>query len=140
MFFISIEIALPSIGGPILVKFYFEFPSLCDNSHKNIDSVIGEQEPEFVQAVRDMVASSAAPFELCEQGTGGTYFVLNSEGERVAVFKPIDEEPGSRNNPKQSDTTSTPPLLAPGGGAVREALAFLLDHKNVAGVPETYLM
>jgi len=140
MFFISIEIALPSKRGPILVKFYFEFPSPCDNSLENIKSVKSEQqEPALVQSVRDLVASSTSPFELCEQGTGGTYFVLNSERERVAVFKPVDEEPGSRNNPKQSATTLIP-LLAPGGGAVRETLAFLLDHKNVAGVPETYPM
>jgi len=92
-----------------------------------------------VQSVREIAASSASPFQLCEQGTGGTYFVLDSQGERVAVFKPKDEEPGSRNNPKQSEVVS-PPIMAPGGGAIREALAFLLDHNNLAGVPETYLL
>jgi hypothetical protein len=135
MFFISIELALPSLGEPIIVQIYFEFPSFCGSHEK----AISEPEPALVQSVREIAASSASPFQLCEQGTGGTYFVVNAIGERVAVFKPIDEEPGSRNNPKQS-TTISPPIMEPGGGAIRETLAFQLDRNNLAGVPETYLL
>jgi len=137
MFSISIELALPSLGGPITVQIYFEFP-FCGRSHEK--SAFSEPEPALVQSVREIAASSASPFQLCEQGTGGTYFVLNTRGERVAVFKPNDEEPGSRNNPKQSVMDSLPPIMEPGGGAIRETLAFLLDHNNLAGVPETYLL
>jgi len=137
MFFISIELALPSLGRPIIIQIYFEFPPFCGSTH---DKSISEPEPALVQSVREIAASSASPFQLCEQGTGGTYFVLDSPlGERVAVFKPIDEEPGSRNNPKQS-VTDSPPIMEPGGGAIRETLAFLLDRNNLAGVPETYLL
>jgi hypothetical protein len=134
MFFITIELALPSLGGPITVQFYFEFPSLCGSHDKSFGV-----EPGLVQSVREIAASSATPFHLCEQGTGGTYFVVDPLGERVAVFKPIDEEPGSRNNPKQSDVALSP-IMPPGGGAIRESLAFLLDHNHLAGVPETYLL
>jgi len=114
------------------VQFYFEFP-FCDSHYSSV-----VQDPDLVHSVRGIVASSTvSPFQLSEQGTGGTYFVLDSEGNRVAVFKPADEEPGSRNNPKEIVSN---PLMEPGGGAVREVLAYLLDRDHVAGVPETHLV
>jgi len=72
---------------------------------------------------------------LCEEGVGGTYFVRDSY-QPIAVFKPIDEEPGAINNPKKPLTHV---LLPPGGGAYREVAAYLLD-RNHAGVPETRLI
>jgi len=74
--------------------------------------------------------------ELCSEGVGGTYFVKDGKGKYSAVFKPIDEEPGACNNPKKLLQT---PLLPPGGGAMREVAAYLLD-KNFASVPKTYLI
>jgi hypothetical protein len=38
--------------------------------------------------------------ELCEEGVGGTYFMKNKKGRRIAIFKPQDEEPFHVNNPK----------------------------------------
>jgi len=75
------------------------------------------------------------PLVLCPEGVGGTYFLLNQDGEKLGVFKPIDEEPGAPGNPKK---LVTKPLLPPGGGAIREVAAFALD-KGWAGVPPTYL-
>ena len=34
------------------------------------------------------------------QGSSGSYFVKNSEGKTIGVFKPKDEEPYGRLNPK----------------------------------------
>lgn len=94
-------------------------------------------EPELVRSVRDQINDKTFSLELCEQGTGGTYFVKDSKNSRIAVFKPIDEEPGAMNNPKSLIDN---PILAPGGGAVREVLAYLMDIDHKAGVPETFYL
>jgi len=41
------------------------------------------------------------------------------------------------NNPKIKIAN---PILTPGGGAIREVVAYLLDHENKAGVPATHLL
>ncbi len=33
-------------------------------------------------------------------GSGGSYFIPNAAGDKVAVLKPADEEPFSANNPR----------------------------------------
>lgn len=38
--------------------------------------------------------------ELSLDGTGGTYFLRDAARQRVAVFKPKDEEPFAPNNPR----------------------------------------
>ena len=40
------------------------------------------------------------PPVAAEAGLGGTYFFMDSEGRRVAILKPVDEEPLAPNNPK----------------------------------------
>jgi len=94
--------------------------------------------PAWVQASCDAIKSGN--MKLCESGVGGTYFV---DGERkdgpdqfLSVFKPIDEEPGSPNNPKKKSFT---PLLPCGGGAYREVAAFILGGSFV-NIPETHLV
>lgn len=83
--------------------------------------------------------------ELSEEGIGGTYFLKNAGGYRVAVFKPSDEEPLSVNNPKRlqanvSDRSSIALKGVPiGEGCLREVAASLLDHGLFAGVPDTRL-
>jgi len=90
---------------------------------KEVKSIINQNTPESVI--------------LCEEGVGGTYFIQDDDnGKKLAVFKPSDEEPGAVNNPK--DALSNP-LLPPGGGAIREVAAYLLD-RGFAGVPETVLI
>jgi len=78
--------------------------------------------------------------KLCESGVGGTYFVgderHDGQTQLLSVFKPIDEEPGSPNNPKKK---SFIPLLPWGGGAFREVAAFKLGASFV-NVPETHLV
>lgn len=38
--------------------------------------------------------------KLASSGTGGSYFIADTKGKNVAVFKPEDEEPMAINNPK----------------------------------------
>jgi len=94
-------------------------------------------EPEFVRQIRQNLRTVPNPFLLCEEGVGGSYFVVDSDSRKIGIFKPTDEEPGAPNNPKN---LIDKPLLPPGGGAAREVAAFLLDHQGRAGVPRTYLL
>jgi len=74
--------------------------------------------------------------ELCEEGLGGTYFVMDEKGEKVFVFKPEDEEPGCVNNPKKN-FKEVKNGVKPGEGAIREWIAFMLDRDHFAKVPKT---
>jgi hypothetical protein len=100
----------------------------------NIENLT-EDEPELVKETRRILSLNRNDsVELCNQGIGGTYFISNEDGERIAVFKPTDEEPGAPGNPK---TLISVPLLPPGGGSIREVAAYLVDQ-GFAGVPETF--
>jgi len=88
----------------------------------------------FVNLARKYISINGSV--LSEEGVGGTYFVQDFKQKLFAVFKPTDEEPGACNNPKK--LLHNPPL-PPGGGAVREVAAYLLD-RNHASVPETYMI
>eukprot|EP00919_Chromeraceae_sp_WS-2016_P070910 GHVR01168056.1.p1 GENE.GHVR01168056.1~~GHVR01168056.1.p1 ORF type:complete len:574 (+),score=161.56 GHVR01168056.1:291-2012(+) len=67
-----------------------------------------------------------------EEGTGGTYFIRDSSGERMCVFKPRDEEAFAPNNPKLfvggEGHRALRPWLSSGDGAARELAAYLLDQ------------
>ena len=59
-------------------------------------------DPQFSELVRQAEAAIEAgvyPTRIY-QGSSGSYFVKNSEGKVIAVFKPKDEEPYGRLNPK----------------------------------------
>jgi len=92
---------------------------------------------------------------LAPSGSGGTYFIPDSHGRNVAVFKPADEEPYAMNNPRGFSHVSSQPSspvrdgmwnsglragIRPGEAAIREAAAYLLDHDSFAGVPKTTLV
>jgi len=79
--------------------------------------------------------------ELCEEGVNGTYFLKDKLGQKIAVFKPQDEEGSSENNPKKGDKSNLPTQgLLPGEAAQREVAAYLLDHEQFYGVPKTQLV
>jgi len=95
-------------------------------------------EADLVRIVREiLLQNNPRSVELCEAGVGGTYFLRGENGEKIAVFKPLDEEPGAEGNPKERQSN---PLLPPGGGFLREVAAYLLDHDGFAGVPETHFV
>jgi len=101
------------------------------------------QDETFVtqpQWVRDSVMKIAkSDMQLCESGVGGTYFINSTDSQsRISVFKPIDEEPGSPNNPKKNPPSFIP-MMEWGRGAHREVAAYKLD-KGFVGVPETHFV
>jgi len=83
---------------------------------------------------------------LCEQGEGGTYFLHNAQGSKIAVFKPADEDPQAVNNPKKKPNPDNPgsPLvfrktIPKGEAALREVAAYEFDRGSI-GVPQTRMM
>lgn len=81
--------------------------------------------------------------QLARGGTGGAYFLRDGDGETCAVFKPADEEPNARNNPRGRNVSVAGEGLRKGTrvgeGASREVAAYLLDHDGFASVPATSL-
>ncbi|CAI7791391.1 unnamed protein product [Closterium sp. NIES-53] len=90
--------------------------------------------------------------EITPDGSGGTYMLRDVTGEsRIAVFKPMDEEPLAWNCPRGMPPSETGEGLKRGTrvgeGAFREVAAYLLDHplregdaEGFAGVPRTALV
>lgn len=95
------------------------------------------------EKAKDALAQGVRP-KLSSVGTGGSYFISAVEGMNLAVFKPEDEEPLARNNPKghrgSMDGNGLRAGVRPGEGAVREVIAFLLDHEHFSGVPPTTMV
>ncbi len=80
------------------------------------------------------------------QGSSGSYFVKNQEGKTIAVFKPKDEEPYGRLNPKWMKWMHRlccpccfgRSCLIPNQGYMSEAGASLVDSKlGLHVVPKT---
>ncbi|GFQ07064.1 phosphatidylinositol 4-kinase gamma 4 [Phtheirospermum japonicum] len=87
---------------------------------------------EMIRRVSDGLAFGKRPVRSSE-GMGGTYFMQDASGEKyVAIFKPIDEEPLAVNNPQglpvSSDGEGLKKGTRVGEGALREVVAYLLDH------------
>lgn len=83
--------------------------------------------------------------ELCEEGVNGTYFLKSTSGTPIGVFKPIDEELSSSENPKSDptkDDTESRTLtgIQTGEAAYREVAAYLIDDEHFFGVPKTALV
>lgn len=51
------------------------------------------------QAAQAGLASGLRP-QLAASGSGGSYFLRGADGDKVALFKPADEEPFGANNPR----------------------------------------
>eukprot|EP00210_Caulerpa_lentillifera_P004492 g4286.t1 len=92
--------------------------------------------------------------ELCTLGTGGVYFIRGpyDEGNQrrnvLSVFKPTDEEPGEKNNPKghscfsgnDTERVGIKDGFRPGAGALRERAVYLLDYTSISGIPPTTIV
>jgi len=87
--------------------------------------------------------------ELCDEGVNGVYFMKNSKGKRIAVFKPQDEEGNSELNPKKEKIAGSGDLcdggvrkdFKVGEACYREVAAYLLDRKaHFYGVPNTCMV
>mmetsp|Transcript_9668 Transcript_9668/g.41543 ORF Transcript_9668/g.41543 Transcript_9668/m.41543 type:complete len:378 (+) Transcript_9668:827-1960(+) len=71
----------------------------------------------------------------------GTYFISDSGCNRIAVFKPVDEEWGQSGRPLSVEPfEGYAEAFLLGECAYKEAAAYLLDHNNNAGVPQTAIV
>ncbi|KAK3877493.1 hypothetical protein Pcinc_017819 [Petrolisthes cinctipes] len=105
-------------------------------------------DPHFTDLVRQAETSIESGIypERIYQGSSGSYFVKNSNGKVVAVYKPKDEEPYGRLNPKWTKwlhKVCCPccfgrSCLVPNQGYLSEAGASLVDQKlQLNVVPKT---
>jgi len=94
--------------------------------------------PKFLNEAQ--VGLTNNPPQLCDEGTGGTYFLKNPQNKTVAVFKPADEDPLSSNNPKYS-SECMPHFkgILPGEGASREVFAYEINQ-GFTKIPETLMV
>ncbi|KFM74535.1 Phosphatidylinositol 4-kinase type 2-beta, partial [Stegodyphus mimosarum] len=105
-------------------------------------------DPQFTSIIRDAefaIANDVLP-ERIYQGSSGSYFVKNIDGVKIGVFKPKDEEPYGRLNPKWTKWMHKlccpccfgRSCLVPNQGYLSEAGASLVDQKlQLNIVPKT---
>lgn len=105
-------------------------------------------DPHFTDLVRqaEIAIENGIYPERIYQGSSGSYFVKNSNGKVIAVYKPKDEEPYGRLNPKWTKWLHKMccpccfgrSCLVPNQGYLSEAGASLVDHKlHLNVVPKT---
>ena len=133
-----------------LVSPRLSYPSLrlvCPSSNLMPDS-----EPSFVSATRQGLLANHTP-RLADEGEGGAWFMYNPLGDKVAVFKPCDQDPFSPLNPKARSPTAAAAAAAtaknqaiqdamtPNSSSLKEVAAYVLDRAlgGKARVPETWL-
>lgn len=91
---------------------------------------------EIVESVRIAIENNMQPTRI-SQGSSGSYFCRNSSGKIVGVFKPKNEEPYGRLNPKWTKWIHRHlfpcffgrSCLIPNLGYLSEAAASLIDRK-----------
>ena len=109
---------------------------------------IVSDDPQFTELVRqaEMAIDSGIFPQRIYQGSSGSYFVKNSDGKTIGVFKPKDEEPYGRLNPKWTKWMHKMccpccfgrSCLIPNQGYMSEAGASLVDQKlGLIVVPKT---
>jgi len=89
---------------------------------------------DMMEKLREGIISH--PPKRSEDGTSGVYFMKNSYGRAIAVFKPADEE-GSL---LESHSEEIKPGFTHGEGYLKEVAAYLLDRDGFHGVPRTTLV
>jgi len=121
----------------------------CVKNFESFQPLPALDNSKFIQQLEASVSALGNDaIELCDEGTGGAYFIKGQEGDRLAIFKPHDEEPGSPGNPKtpvlsefESISSASPGRkgIRLGEAALRERAAFLLDRQGFFDVPFTTL-
>ncbi|CAB4061062.1 PI4K2 [Lepeophtheirus salmonis] len=103
---------------------------------------------EVVRAAETAIDNGIYPQRIY-QGSSGSYFVKNSDGKTIGVFKPKDEEPYGRLNPKWTKWMHRlccpccfgRSCLVPNQGYMSEAGASLVDTKlSLNVVPKTKIV
>jgi hypothetical protein len=75
---------------------------LCYFGRDFLSNFIFSDDPHFTEVIRqaeNAIEGGVYPQRIY-QGSSGSYFVKNAEGKTIGVFKPKDEEPYGRLNPK----------------------------------------
>jgi len=129
------------------IRFFLEEYPSGENSLEFPEKLKGEEvgnlevelalDLDMIHCFKDAVKNKR--LELCEEGIGGTYFVIEKNGQKFAVYKPSNEEAGCINNPKKNGNSSFPGIK-PGEGYLREVAVYMLDHEHRAKVPFTQIV
>lgn len=128
-----------------------------------LEPLIGKSNFKLPLLIKKLISSTFDGLERgnepipSSEGSGGAYFMQDSSGQKyISVFKPIDEEPMSVNNPRglpiSVDGEGLKKGTRVGEGALREVAAYVLDHprdafyslrgeeRGFAGVPPTAMV
>jgi len=134
---------LPLLGTKDYNDKLIEVHDSKDVAPKNTISVDLE---ELLSHVHEGFAAGYEP-ELCEEGVNGTYFLRDKSGQKIAVFKPQDEQGDTNNNPKNSSRDdyddASEPLgkgLREGEVVQREVAAYMIDRNGFSHVPPTMMV
>lgn len=133
----------PLIRGGRSSRNRSEYEDLDDETFNN-----WPHDPSFTELVRQAEAAIDGGFDPIRiyQGSSGSYFVKNTEGKTIGVYKPKDEEPYGRLNPKWTKWMHRiccpccfgRSCLIPNQGYMSEAGASLVDQKlGLNVVPNT---
>ncbi|KAG2220515.1 hypothetical protein INT45_000926 [Circinella minor] len=115
------------------------------SQHKDIP-VSKEEFESIVQSVRSAIESAGVQPTRISQGSSGSYFCRNDQGKIVGVFKPKNEEPYGRLNPKWTKWIHRHlfpcffgrSCLIPNLGYISEAASSLVDRRlGTCLVPHT---
>ncbi|KAJ3111825.1 phosphatidyl inositol kinase [Phlyctochytrium bullatum] len=132
-------------GAGALVDSVHPLTSDFANSVPRLTPVSSEQFLAIVEDVRAAIAEGIYPARIAK-GSSGSYFCRNRAGEIVGVFKPKNEEPYGKMNPKWTKWVHRNLLpccfgrscLIPNLGYISEAAASYIDRRlGLNVVPRT---
>ena len=139
---LSNSLTLHDVG---IIKGGFKLRLVVDSSLSDRVSVLPFNSAlEVSDEINDLIdntregLTSMKPTKVDEfDASGGVYFIRKGKGEKVAVFKPQDEEPGMVNNPHGRAQDPLREFFSPGQGCFREVAAYIFDVNSFASVPPT---
>lgn len=107
---------------------------------ESIVTIEMSQDPNVPSQLKNLVKP-----QLTASGVNGTYFIKNRKGEKIAVFKAMDEEAQMPNNPRNGAADYDPDMPmryiyrghVQGSGWQKEVAASMIDSDGVLSVPPT---
>ncbi|KAJ1554647.1 phosphatidyl inositol kinase, partial [Cladochytrium tenue] len=135
----------PLLDGAIIPYVTLQLPAGYVNPVRPVTPVNARHFLDIVEDVRRAISLGVYPTRIAK-GSSGSYFCRNTAGAIVGVFKPRDEEPYARLNPKWTKwlhRTCLPccfgrSCLVPNTGYLSEAGASYLDRRlGLNVVPRT---
>jgi hypothetical protein len=103
-----------------------------------------EDSAQLIVDVYEGLVGGGSIASISTESVSGTYVVRGPDGMSLAIFKPCDEEAGTNGGDMTALSASVQRGCAPGEGAKREYLAYMVDQQSPAGfragVPATALV